>query len=304
MVAVSHTPAHRTAEEIGLLPAAERYVAWANAKVDLDAKAALDMHPGPSHEQESELNLQLDLSWHAAKVLAATLPLFPAEKLERAPRPTCRRPGRRLGKRHGWFHDGAQWRCAKCLRTRVGGPGDPPSEGRCKGLPPLLHGLASRDFLGHAVQAVDLVVGGEDKLLYYCARCGAWAERRCLNLAKQCPGCAVRGTGGHDALRRLAKGMHPTASAHHKQVGHAHGELLRRASAAAAVPPAAGDEANMPRAALGQGSPEQRPAPARSSHAPPTAAQGVMAALRARIIAKEAGARAQAAQAGDAWPHG
>ena len=91
-------------------------------------------------------------------------------------------------------------------------------------------------------------------------------------------------------MRRLAQGLHPTPSAHHKQLGQAQGELLRKAAAAAATP---GDGVVLPRGVAGQGSREQRPAEARPSSAPPSAAQNRMAALRARVVAKQAAAKAQ-----------
>ena len=82
----------------------------------------------------------------------------------------------------------------------------------CTGLPPMMRRLRGRPF-GHRIQCADIDLPGRARQLYFCVRCGAWAMRRCVNLASVCRGAALPGSAGHTALQRIRAGRHPATAA-------------------------------------------------------------------------------------------
>ena len=81
---------------------------------------------------------------------------------------------------------------------------------------------------GHLLEAMSIV--GRRATIYYCKRCGAWAQRCLKQLARPCEGQAEQGTTGFRALKKLADGIHPChRSEVPKVAGKIQAPLLREA---------------------------------------------------------------------------
>eukprot|EP00973_Karenia_brevis_P071234 9897799-Karenia_brevis.AAC.1 len=51
----------------------------------------------------------------------------------------------------------------------------------------------------------------DNKRLYFCIKCGAWAVRKCVKLMSPCTGSAPAYSAGWQALRRIERGRRPDA---------------------------------------------------------------------------------------------
>lgn len=135
------------------------------------------------------------------KLATAILPLFPKPEFQRPPRKFCRRYG------HVEFHQWCQcldhFRCNMCLQFFEGPEDQLPMLG-CAGVPRVLRRIQHAK-LGHLIQARAL----KDRMIYVCARCGSWAEKRVRNLSQPCRGQARREDYGHAVLQRVAAGKPP-----------------------------------------------------------------------------------------------
>ena len=78
----------------------------------------------------------------------------------------------------------------------------------CTGSPKLLKSISRQNFLGHRIQCCD-IDGGQ---LFFCVVCGAWALRKCVNLAQPCAGFCQYGSAGEQALKHIRSGMRPDAA--------------------------------------------------------------------------------------------
>ena len=143
----------------------------------------------------------------------------------------------------------------------------------CKGPSRLWRGVLDRS-LGHSL-AHCIVEKGEQRLtLFFCTTCGAYSSARCHMLGKECT--QRRLAGGATTLRRIVSGVYP----HYRQSSTV-GESSRRGVAFFCYA-------------------SQRPPP-RDVSLPGSSAGLIetpgMAALQARIQAREASAAARSAAA-------
>ena len=200
-----HTPAHRTIEQIRLLPAAERRIALGNRHVDLQAKDGLKHHEGFPEAFEKDFAAELQRIRFTARTLSATLRLFEPIKYGRRLKQYERKQRRLLQETwHSWHSEGGIRRCSTCLRI-TNAPEDELVMTGCPGVPAPLRRIAKWSFAGHKLQSCDF---GE-RQLFFCVLCGAWAMKRCLNLAEPCKQHALPGSASATVLRRIAQGRRP-----------------------------------------------------------------------------------------------
>jgi hypothetical protein len=180
VIAASHTPAHRSDAVISALPDAERRIAWASKHVDSHVKTTLEMHPAPPGQMDQDFAWHLQRVRHAARAIAATLKCFEPLKFERRSNPVAHRERKQMRSRwHSWRTEGSTWRCETCLRTSDATNPDELSMSGCTGSPKVLKSISRQNFLGHRIQCCD-IDGGQ---LFFCVVCGAWALRKCVNVA-------------------------------------------------------------------------------------------------------------------------
>ena len=107
--------------------------------------------------------------------------------------------------RFEWSFLHKRWVCQVCLRTksRVRGKAD---NSRCE--PPSKR-IAAMLSGGHPSHRVRVAIAQDGPPLYFCDRCGAYAQTRPRGLLWECPPEAEITPQGRDYLRRIAKGRHP-----------------------------------------------------------------------------------------------
>eukprot|EP00959_Pyramimonas_sp_CCMP1952_P058921 1230562-Pyramimonas_sp.AAC.1 len=111
-----HAPAHRKLEDIGALPAPDRWIGPANGRADREAKRALELHPRPSQAEEDDLKRSIQYLEMVARLAAAVSPIF-HRAVHRRP-PQRERVHMLFQKAAGW-HAWGPWmrghRCSSCL---------------------------------------------------------------------------------------------------------------------------------------------------------------------------------------------
>jgi hypothetical protein len=185
-------------------------------------KLALEAGLSPSHERASHLKMK---SMHpsfdevnsrvdqlisdastVARLIAAIMPIFPIQKFDRpGPIPKLARLSPKGLLEHNLEQDQGVFKCLHCLKLFQGAQGDLPLLG-CTGTPNALRHLM-RPELQHRISCVR--VRDPPRSLYFCTECGAWAEKRCVNLAQKCSGPAPLGSAGHAALNKIREGRNP-----------------------------------------------------------------------------------------------
>ena len=209
LAACRHVKAHRTEEQIEALPEEEKKVAKENAYIDAKAKEAVSKcHAAFDPWLCAELEADLKETRAAMRVVAAVMRLFSAEHLERPDQPQVRRRRAPRVQWHSWTRRDGQLLCANCLRWAEDDEAPSLPAWGCRGVPPRLEGLR-RDDKGHHLRSMRIEKARGKTLVVFCVRCGAWATRKCVNLALPCVGMAVAGSAGRSALRRLADGQFP-----------------------------------------------------------------------------------------------
>ena len=324
--------AHRRLEDAE--DAHDHWLIAGNAAADRHAVDAQTMHPQVSGDQLRELRQEDAKLANVCRVLGAVPRLWPrAERAERTTPPgsAARRHKRRITAKqpHQWHARGDGWLCTQCLRTvRTKRATRRLAAEECPGLAPAM-ALVTASPNRHLLVVADTCRGGG---VLACAVCGHWASLRPRKLLQLCDGPAQRGTEGAQALRRMAKGLHPMHGGgslvsvplpvlheHRLQAAAAlrqHFRKRRSAVAPRARPPversaaeeALGERARTPnvhgceprgRASLGSVSAgtetAQAPTSAAAGGAPPSVAAQRMEALRARVRAREQAALAAAA---------
>lgn len=103
---------------------------------------------------------------------------------------------------HQWTFAFAKWRCGRCLLWRHAF--SPRHGSKCKGshLP-----VVKIRKLGHHLVAFADGKEGTVPFVWICIQCGAWAQRVPKLLMRHCP--LQVSAAGKEALRRVAKGLHP-----------------------------------------------------------------------------------------------
>ena len=144
----------------------------------------------------------------AMRVVAAVMRLGRAEHLERPDRPQARRRRAPRVQWQSWTRRDGQLLCANCLRWAEDEEAPSLPAWGCRGVPPRFEGLR-RDDKGHHLRSMRVEKARGKTLVVFCVRCGAWATRKCVNLALPCAGMAVAGSAGRSALRRLAQDHFP-----------------------------------------------------------------------------------------------
>ncbi len=198
---VEWVKAHRTEHEA--MDAATLADVRGNAAADALAGEAVLMHPQPSHDQKVLLEYYLKRAPLVARAIGAALALFPsaeAQRLKRRSAPTTAGEAEARDQ-HYWQFGQGLWRCDRCgtwahgeeLKQRHYAE-------RCPGH--VAHRRAEAwTANGHKLAMVTGVAP-----FAFCARCGAWGNRRARKLDKPCQGPTPAGTM---ALSRIAKGKHP-----------------------------------------------------------------------------------------------
>ncbi len=177
-----------------------------NARADAAAKQAVSRHPAPPPAEVTMLETSLSEAAKIVRLIAATMPKWPAEARRFARRegggggPV---PRRQREVHHDWVRMESAWRCRTCLRCHLGAKliGAVRFE-KCDG-PRLALQQQQLQQKGHSL----CVAQGEGMPIKFCSRCGGWSARRAFSLAKQCPRTPT--AAGRQALARIARGRHP-----------------------------------------------------------------------------------------------
>ena len=214
--------------------------------------------------------------------------LRPAGTRGRRKRPVAETP-------HDWQFRGGAWVCATCFkRARTRQAIERRRYEECASLAPRMCAVVAHP-RGHVLVAAE---DGCGKPLLVCLNCGNWAESKPRALLQGCRGCIMPRSEGFQAMRRLARGMHPqhkrgqlvgpvvalqaehqdaaerTLNWHLQKLGRPKG---RRARGEPPCPPA-----SVP----GEGGDEPALAPVQAAETKAATARDRMAALRARVAAK------------------
>ncbi len=173
-----------------------------NDAADEAARQAVKLHPPLGPEAEASVAFHDRRARHVVRAVVTAMELFPrAEKnMRRLPKPVDERQARER-QQHHWVYTANAWRCTVC-RDYVTAPSVPPYRQRqkCCGQAPEADATTFTDGGHHICKA-------EASLpIIFCARCGAWGNRRTPKLGRQ---CAPPTTAGVQALRRIEQGWHP-----------------------------------------------------------------------------------------------
>jgi hypothetical protein len=198
---VSWVKAHRAAHDG--MSEVERRDVKGNAAADKLAGEAVLLHPQPTYDQKQQLEFYLRRAPLVARAVGTALAMFPPAEAHRLRRrqPPASVEEAEATDRHYWQYGQGMWRCDRCgtwahgdeLRTKH-------YTERCPGH--VAHRRAGAwTNKGHKVAMVSGVAP-----FAFCARCGAWGNRRARKLDRQCQGPTPAGTM---ALARIAKGKHP-----------------------------------------------------------------------------------------------
>ena len=208
LASVSHVKAHRSRSSIDSDDPIEMHHFLGNEQADALAKRANilqpDIYDAAVEYRARFFDLKL-VAIHIAKSMA----LFPSFKAQTAGvdlvRPDSFKSGRCSATRHctTWF--GNRWLCVRCCATSHLRSG--PSYA-CTGRHSLAEGLLA-DQRGHHLAVV--VVDGTSPL-FFCRKCGCFADVKGVGLFKQCRVSMRRAADhmGKQCLRRIYAGKHPT----------------------------------------------------------------------------------------------
>ncbi len=175
----------------------------ANAAADALAGEGIDMHPQPSQKQRDTLEFYLRRAPLVAKAAGVALAMFPpseGQRLHRKARPEEESKAE-ADDGHRWAFCQNVWRCERCGTWARGDTlTQKHRRSKCKGHIAMLCAEEWTN-LGHNIALVE----GEVPFAF-CARCGAWGNRRAHHLSRP---CREPTQAGSLALKRIARGWHP-----------------------------------------------------------------------------------------------
>ena len=189
----------------------DRYTAIGNDFADTEAVAAqtrLEHDGTPQWKAVAAAKARARTICRAIGIIAS---LWPSAKqacgtAERVPvAPVAERRAQVAEHRHTWAHSNGRWTCENCLTFAHSDAKKVLRSGEhCPGYSASMSAMLGGE-RGHAFAAVELESGPP---LILCLRCGGWAARNAVGLKEDCP--PAPHPGGKQALRRIARGQHPS----------------------------------------------------------------------------------------------
>ncbi len=180
----------------------EEWMIKGNAAADEAAKRAVKSHPQPDPQAVAELEYYCRRFPLVAKVVGIALAKFPPApgNLQRRPPPRSHDEARQRGC-HVWRRDEDRWRCEACWTWCAGRA--VPRYRRLQACPGTRDTKEAREYtlLGHRMRAIQA-----SPPFLFCVKCGGSSLRRAYKLSRR---CEEPNASGRQALKRVAKGLHP-----------------------------------------------------------------------------------------------
>ncbi len=183
---------------------AEKEDARGNNWADVEAKAAVLLHPQPSPAAAADLEAALKRSKIIVRTIAKVSQAFPPMPKDRMVKPPMGVEGATVKTEggHDWAFASGFWRCRCCLRLTL----EPHLTRqlvlqKCTG-PKLSVQVETMANLGHALART-----ADELPIVFCLRCGAFTTRRAYGLAAPCKG--KPSPPGAQALARIRRGLQP-----------------------------------------------------------------------------------------------